>query len=241
MTHERWQAGCSSWHRPKGRTEEVLIVRSLGTAKIFIDGKTLHIVPNGKLHRLTGQRVGFYTGVFKSTVDDKLTKFPSPPSKPYNKPSSIPDFRMRLHPTKAIWKFPDGQIEGSGPANSYVIPLKDKTAQLVISIAMVIGRGTGRYKGARGTISSLGATWFPYIPGLPLAKSLKNGALFEARGVHAFRITLAKYQAEQTEDCSAQEEDDTITDVDDDCADETVPDHDESDDGGGDDDGCEDE
>lgn len=199
----------------EGPYEEVIIVRSLGTAKIFINGNTLYIVPNGKLHRLTGERVGWYSGVFKSTVDDPLTKFPPPPSKPYTKPSPIPDFRKRLHPTKAIWNFPDGSIEAAGPANSYVIPLKDQTAQLVISIAMVIGRGTGRYEGARGTISSLGATWFPYIPGLPLQKSLKSGALFEAKGVHGFRITLAKYQAQQDSGAeSYEEEDDTIEDVD---------------------------
>lgn len=222
----------------EGPYEEVLIVRSLGTAKIFIDGKTLHIVPNGRLHRLTGEKVGWYTGVFKSTIDDKLTKFPPSPSAPYDKPSKIPDFRMRLHPTKAIWKFRDGHIEAAGPANSYVVPYKDKTAQLVISIAMVIAKGTGRYEGARGTISSLGATWFPYIPGLPLEKSLKNGALFEARGVHAFRIELEKYQAEETEECSTEEDDD-VADVDDDdvdsCADEDDSDTDD------DDGSCEDE
>ncbi len=199
----------------EGPYEEVIIVRSLGTAKIFVNGKTLYISPNGKLHRLTGKRVGWYSGVFKSTIDDPLTVFPPPPSGPYNKPSPIPDFRKRLHPTKAIFKFPDGTIETAGPANSYVIPLKDNTAQLVISIAMVIGKGTGRYAGARGTVSSLGATWFPYIPGQTLAKSLKTGALFEAKGVHGFRITLAKYQAEPTgESCDYEEEDDKIEDTD---------------------------
>jgi hypothetical protein len=200
----------------EGPYEEVIIVRSLGTAKIFINGKTLHIVPNGKLHRLTGKRVGWYSGVFKSTVDDPLTVFPPPPSGPYTKPSPIPDFRKRLHPTKAIFKFHDGTIETAGPANSYVIPLKDNTAQLVISIAMVIGKGTGRYAGARGTVSSLGATWFPYIPGQTLAKSLKTGALFEAKGVHGFRITLAKYQAEPASGSSDYEEEgDAIEDADD--------------------------
>jgi hypothetical protein len=145
---------------------------------------------------------------------------------------------MRLHPTKAIWKFPDGNIEGAGPANSYLVPYKDKTAQLVISIAMVIARGTGRYEGARGTISSLGATWFPFIPGLPLQKSLRNGALFEARGVHAFRISLSKYQAEPVEECDSTVEDDDITDVDPDCDDDIETDDGTSDDSDSDDDGC---
>src|SRR4029077_4924936 len=92
----------------EGPYEDVLIVRSLGTAKIYINEKILFIVPNGRLHRLTGEKVGFYTGVFRSTVDDPLTKFPPAPSGPYDKPSKIPDFRKRLHPTKAIWKFSDG-------------------------------------------------------------------------------------------------------------------------------------
>jgi hypothetical protein len=212
-----WSEGLFELASAEGPYEEVLILRSLGTAKIFINEKTLHIVPNGRLHRLTGEKVGFYSGVFRSTVDDPLTVFPPPPSGPYNKPSKIPDFRKRLHPTKAIWKFSDGSsIEAAGPANSYVIPLKDQTAQLVISIAMVIGRGSGRYAGAKGTISSLGATWFPYLPGQSLQKTLKNGAIFEARGVHGFRITLPKDQAPNETSDSYEPEEDEIEDVDDD-------------------------
>jgi|GEM_PF-2676512 len=180
----------------EGPYEEVIICRSLGTATVYIRGKDLFIVPNGKLHRLNGELVGSYTGVFKARIDDDLLTFPPAPSPPFDKPSPIPDFRQKLHPTKAIWKFHDGSVIAAGPANSYIIPLRDKSAQLVISIAMVITNGTKRYSGALGTISSLGATWFPYVPGLSLQKTLKDGAVFEAKGVHGFRITLGKYQAE---------------------------------------------
>lgn len=182
----------------EGPYEEVIICRSLGTATVSIKGKDrkdLYIVPNGKLHRLNGEEVGWYTGVFKARVDDDLLTFPAAPDGPFDRPSPIPDFRQKLHPTKAIWKFHDGSVIAVGPANSYVIPLKDGSAQLVISIAMVITGGTRRYQGALGTISSLGATWFPFVPGSSLASSLKDGAVFEAKGVHGFRITHAKYQA----------------------------------------------
>ena len=179
----------------EGPFEEVIITRSLGIAKVYIKGDDLFIVPNGKLHRLTGEEVGYYTGVFRAKVSDDLLTFPPTPHPPFDKPSPIPDFRKKLHPTKAIWKFGDGSIIATGPANSYVIPLKDKSAQLVISIAMVITKGTGRYEGALGTISSLGATWFPYVPGLSLQESLKTGAIYEAKGVHGFRITREEFQA----------------------------------------------
>ncbi|HXO28846.1 MAG TPA: hypothetical protein VOA80_15960 [Thermoanaerobaculia bacterium] len=180
----------------EGPYERVIITRSLGTATVYIRNKVdLYIVPNGRLHRLNGDFAGNYVGVFKSKVGDDLFTFPPAPEKPYDKPSPIPDFRMKLHPTKAIWRLHEGSIFAVGPANSYVIPLRDQSAQLVISIAMVITGGTRRFEGARGTISSLGATWFPFIPGIGLDKTLKDGAVFEAKGVHGMRITLREDQA----------------------------------------------
>jgi hypothetical protein len=178
----------------EGPYEEVIVCRSLGTATVTIHQKDLYIVPNGKLNGLNGEDLGYYTGVFNAKTTDNLFQFPDAPQEPFDRPSPIPDFRQKLHPTKAVWKFREGWIYGTGPANSYVIPLRDQSAQLVISIAMVITGGTERYKGARGTISSLGATWFPYVPGLALQDTLKTGAIFEAKGVHGFRITLKKYQ-----------------------------------------------
>jgi hypothetical protein len=178
----------------EGPYEEVRMCRSLGTAKVHIRGEDLYIVPDGKLHKLTGEEDGTYVGVFKASVKDDLLTFPPDPSEPFDEPSDIPDFRANLKVTKAIWKFAEGNIRAVGPANSYVIPLRDGSNQLVISIAMVITGGTGRYQGARGTVSSLGATWFPYIPGVELQDALKDGALFEAKGVHGFRITLKDYQ-----------------------------------------------
>jgi hypothetical protein len=203
----------------EGPFEEVIVCRSLGIAKVYIRGKSLYIVPNGKLHRLTGEEVGWYTGVFKSKLGANLLKFPERSHPPFDRPSRIPDFRPKLNPTKAIWKFGDGSIIASGPANSYVIPLKDRSAQLVISIAMVITQGTGRYEGALGTISSLGATWFPYIPDLSLKDSLKDGAIFEAKGVHGFRITREQFQAGDQdeggyEDESEDEDEDEYEDED---------------------------
>jgi hypothetical protein len=184
-------SNCFELAAAEGPYEHVIICRSLGTATIYVDGTKLHIVPNGKLHRLDCELVGDYVGVFQSTTDSDLTTFPEAPEEPYDKPSYIPDFRTKLHPTKAVWNFKGGNsVYAVGPANSYVIPLKDNTAQLVISIAMVITGGTGIYTGAHGTISSLGATWFPYLPGGKLTDSLKAGAVFEAKGVHGFRITL---------------------------------------------------
>lgn len=186
---------CFELAAAEGPYEEVIICRSYGTAKIFIRNKTdLYIVPNGKLHRLNCEYVGDYVGVFKSSINDDLLTFPDAPDEPYDQPSPIPDFRQRLHPTKAKWAFHDGTIYGVGPANSYIVPIKDGSNQLKISIAMVLTGGTGRYKGARGTISSLGATWFPYVPGGTLQDSLKDGAVFSARGVHGFRITFASDQ-----------------------------------------------
>jgi hypothetical protein len=210
----------------EGPFEQVLICRSLGIAKVYIKGEDLFIVPNGKLHRLTGEEVGYYTGVFRSKLTDDLLKFPPVPQPPFDKPSPIPDFRKRLHPTKAIWNFGDGSIIATGPANSYIIPLKDKSNQLVISIAMVITKGTGRYEGALGTISSLGATWFPYVPGLSLQESLKTGAIYEAKGVHCMRITRECFQAKADDEC---EDDDGYKD----------DDEDEDENGYGDEDGCE--
>jgi hypothetical protein len=191
----------------EGPFEEVIVCRSLGTAKVYIKGNDLFIVPNGKLHRLTGEEVGWYTGVFRAKVTDDLLEFPPRPRPPFDRPSSIPDFRKKLHPTKAIWKFGDGSIIATGPANSYVIPLKDRSAQLVISIAMVITNGTGRYNGALGTISSLGATWFPFVPGLSLKDTLKDGAIFEAKGVHGFRITRQVFQAKGEDEGGYEDED----------------------------------
>jgi len=188
-------SNCFELAAAEGPYEEVIICRSYGTAKVFIRNKTdLYIVPNGKLHRLNCEYVGDYVGVFKSSLTDDLLTFPDPPDEPYDQPSPIADFRTKLHPTKAKWEFHDGTIYGVGPANSYIVPIKDGSNQLKISIAMVLTGGTGRYKGARGTISSLGATWFPYIPGGKLQDSLKDGAIFTARGVHGFRITLAEDQ-----------------------------------------------
>ena len=192
----------------EGPYERVIICRSLGTATLYIKNPDLFIVPDGRLHRLTGEDVGTYVGVFKARVDDDLLKFPPAPSAPYDKPSPIPDFRKSLHPTKAIWRFPNGHVFAVGPANSYVIPLRDGSAQLVISIAMVITGGTRFYKGARGTISSLGATWFPNVPGLGLKGALKNGAVYEAKGVHGFRITLGEYQAGAGSDTGGKQNDD---------------------------------
>jgi hypothetical protein len=184
-------SNCFELAATEGPYEHVLICRSLGTATIYRDDPKLFIVPNGQLHRLDCEHVGDYVGVFQSTVDSDLFTFPQDPTAPFDKPSDIPDFRLNLHPTKAIWNFKGGNsVRAVGPANSYVIPLNDNTAQLVISIAMVITGGTGIYDGARGTISSLGATWFPYVPGGDLKSSLKAGAVFEAKGVHGFRITL---------------------------------------------------
>ena len=197
----------------EGPFEEVIITRSLGIAKVYIKGDDLFIVPNGKLHRLTGEEVGYYTGVFRAKVSDDLFKFPPVPQPPFDKSSPIPDFRKRLHPTKAIWNFGDGSIIATGPANSYIIPLKDKSNQLVISIAMVITKGTGRYEGALGTLSSLGATWFPYVPGLSLQESLKTGAIYEAKGVHGMRITRRIFQAKGDE---GYEDDDGYKDEDED-------------------------
>jgi hypothetical protein len=186
---------CFELAAAEGPYEEVIICRSYGTAKVFIRNKTdLYIVPNGKLHRLNCEYVGDYVGVFKSSLTDDLLKFPDIPDEPFDQPSPIDDFRMKLHPTKAKWEFHDGTIYGVGPANSYIVPIKDGSNQLKISIAMVLTGGTGRYKGARGTISSLGATWFPFVPGGSLQDSLKDGAVFSARGVHGFRITFAEDQ-----------------------------------------------
>ena len=188
-------SNCFELAAAEGPYEEVIICRSYGTARVFIPNKTdLYIVPNGELHRLNCEDVGHYVGVFKSSVTDDLFTFPEEPEEPYDVPSPIPDFRMKLHPTKAKWEFHDGTIYGVGPANSYIVPIKDGSNQLKISIAMVLTGGTKRYEGARGTISSLGATWFPYVPGGTLQSSLKDGAIFSARGVHAFRITFAKDQ-----------------------------------------------
>jgi hypothetical protein len=199
----------------EGPYEKVLICRSLGTATVYIRGKDLYIVPNGKLNRLNGAAIGNYVGVFKSKLGADLFKFPDAPSAPYDKPSPIPDFRSQLNPTKAVWRLKWGSIFAVGPANSYVIPLRDKSAQLVISIAMVITGGTRRYEGARGTISSLGATWFPYVPGLTLDKTLKDGAVFEAKGVHGMRITLEKYQAPAPSGGEEEEEEEPAEDEDD--------------------------
>lgn len=188
-------SNCFELAAAEGPYEEVIICRSYGTAKVFIRNKTdLYIVPNGKLHRLNCEYVGNYVGVFKSSINDDLLKFPDMPQEPFDQPSPIEDFRLKLHPTKAKWEFHDGTIYGVGPANSYIVPIKDGSNQLKISIAMVLTGGTGRYKGARGTISSLGATWFPYVPGGSLQDSLKDGAIFSARGVHGFRITLEEDQ-----------------------------------------------
>jgi len=214
----------------EGPVEQVLICRSLGIAKVYIKGEDLFIVPNGKLHRLTGEEVGYYTGVFRSKLAANLLKFPPVPDPPFDKPSPIPDFRKRLNPTKAIWNFGDGSIIATGPANSYIIPLKDKWNQLVISIAMVITKGTGRYEGALGTISSLGATWFPYVPGLSLQESLKTGAIYEAKGVNCMRITRECFQAKGDDEC---EDDDGYKDDDED------EDENENENGYGDEDGDE--
>jgi hypothetical protein len=184
-------SNCFELAAAEGPYEHVLICRSLGTATIYVQGQELFIVPNGKLHRLDCELVGDYVGVFQSPLNADLLTFPPAPQPPFDKPSPIPDFRMNLHPTKAVWNFKGGNsVFAVGPANSYVIPLNDNTAQLVISIAMVITSGTGIYTGAHGTISSLGATWFPYVPGGTITDSLKTGAVFEAKGVHGFRITL---------------------------------------------------
>src|SRR2546425_12055689 len=68
----------------EGPYEEVIICRSLGTATVYIKGKDLFIVPNGKLHRLNGEMVGSYTGVFRPKIDDDLLTFPQAPTGPFD-------------------------------------------------------------------------------------------------------------------------------------------------------------
>jgi len=118
--------------------------------------------------------VGTYVGVFKARVDDDLLTFPAAPSPPYSKPSPIPDFRQTLHPTKAVWRFPNGTSS-----------LSDRRTVTSFRYATVQPSWSFRSRWSLpGALASTGARagrfprWrhvVPNVPGLALKDSLNNG------------------------------------------------------------------
>jgi hypothetical protein len=95
--------------------------------------------------------------------------------------------------TEAEWKFANGSsIIGTGPASLQLVRLAAGDSLFLVSVAGIISEGTGRFDGARGVKTALGATYIP--KGVDLFK-LPKGARFPAVTVETFRVVRREHMA----------------------------------------------
>jgi hypothetical protein len=165
-----------------GPHEEVIIRTTSGTARFTEDGK--YIILTTKMYKLNGEEDGHHEGVFQSRVADPsaLLGWFAPPTPPFDAPGAVESIELRAD-TKAIWTFGDGSsIVAPGPAAVHLARFKDGSGMFFVAVAGSITGGTGRFEGALGIKSAVGATYL--APGAPFGP----GAVFSGRTVECFRV-----------------------------------------------------
>jgi hypothetical protein len=89
---------------------------------------------------------------------------------------------------KAVWTFEDGStITAVGKGVSHGVRLADGGASLMDNAGMTITAGTGRYAGARGTVTTNGSSYFP--PGTPTPLDNPGGEITQET-IEVFKIFL---------------------------------------------------
>jgi hypothetical protein len=167
--------------------EEVLIRYTVGKGEFGTGTNKTVSALHCAMFKLSGERDGTFEGVWQPHVTpQQMLERPEQPEPPLNAPHGpFPNTYIGAF-TKAIWTFGDGSaIIGIGPASLQLVPFADGSQIFLVSVAGLIANGTGRYEGARGVKTALGAT---YIPAGVDMFNLPPGTQFDAVTVETFRI-----------------------------------------------------
>ena len=167
--------------------EEVVIRYTVGKGEFGTgDNKNVSAL-HCAMFKLNGERDGTFEGVWQPQIGpQQMLQRPEHPEDPLNQPEGpFPNTYIGAI-TKAIWTFGDGSaIIGVGPASLQLVPFADGSRIFLVSVAGLISNGTGRYAGARGVKTALGATFIP--KGVDMF-NLPPGQTFDAVTVETFRI-----------------------------------------------------
>ncbi len=142
------------------------------------------------MFKMNGDPDGHHEGVWEPQGSpNDLTIVPHPPDGSLREPEGpVPKFWPSAF-TKAIWTFGDNSsITAIGPAMLHLVPLTDESQIFVVSVAGIITNGEGRFKGARGVKTALGATF------VPAGKTMFDPSIasFQALTIETFRVVLAR-------------------------------------------------
>jgi len=167
--------------------EEVVIRYTVGKGEFGTGEDKNTSALHCAMFKLNGERDGTFEGVWQPQIKPAtMLQRPEHPKDPLNKPEGpFPNTYIGAF-TKAIWTFGDGSaIIGIGPASLQLVPFADGSHIFLVSVAGLISNGTGRYAGARGVKTALGATYIPQ--GVDMF-NLPPGTMFDAVTVETFRI-----------------------------------------------------
>ena len=145
------------------RREEIIIRYTVGTGRFNRD-KTLNVLIM-EMFEMNGRRDGSHTGVWEpQSPPEDWFKVPPRPKGPLDNPEgSVHKTEPRAY-TRAIWKFGAHEkdtITAVGPAMLHFVDFNDKSRIFLVSVAAIITNGEGKYDGARGVKTALGATFVP--------------------------------------------------------------------------------
>jgi hypothetical protein len=173
------------------KREEIVVRLGDGTGEVLENGKYIRL--NVAMFKPSGERDGSYKGIVKTVgpLDPRmLTMVPPQPTEPIDQPGAI-EVVPPLGYYKATWTSGDNStLTALGPAMVSLIPLTDGSFMFETTDFGCITRGTGRYKGARGTKISTSAAILP--PGADLGQT---GATLRAKTVFVFRLVKGAYVA----------------------------------------------
>jgi hypothetical protein len=168
--------------------EEVLVRYTVGQGSFSADGK--FSVLRMRMFKLNGEEDGTHDGVWEPVITpgDLTAPVPQPDGVFDQAAGPVPRTPVAAW-TKAVWTFGDGSsIVGVGPASQRLERLADGAHLFHVAVAGIISGGTGRYEGAQGVKTALGATLVP--AGVDMF-ALPPGARFGAVTVEVFRVVRA--------------------------------------------------
>ena len=162
--------------------EEVLLCTTEGTANFTPDSKFVSL--NAGISLMDGRGFGEHHCVWEKLFANPKDLFarPDPPTQPLNEPVGPVQKGIVSANSKAKWSFNDGEIYAAGPITANLIPLADGSQTVMVSAALVITGGTGRFNGAYGLVQSLGSARFSS------GETLGNSGTIKVKTIDTFKI-----------------------------------------------------
>lgn len=176
------------------RREEIIIRYTVGTGR-FNKDKSLNVLIM-EMFEMNGRRDGSHTGVWEpQSPPGDWVEVPPRPKGPLDKPEGAVHKTEPRAYTRAIWKFGQQEkdtITAVGPAMLHFVDFNDKSRIFLVSVAAIITNGEGKFEGARGVKTALGATFVP--KGVDFSK-LTDEDTFGAVTIETFRVIRKEFIA----------------------------------------------